>query len=433
MSVGKQLLFSVLTAEPVAARSNMLTRLQDSGVSEQMFAGDDEAAAYRFIVDYRRRYGVCPSIALVEVETEIRFPNYTSQHPFEYWFDEFRKFVKHGIVLELMAMVEDYLVDGRVDFAIDCIGNAHSGLIDLMAERKSVSTLSEMSHGILEKHDLLQQGLLNEGIYTGFPYIDQVTGGAQPGDTWVIAGESSSGKSFILCRCAMSAVELGKKCLFVSMEMTNAQIGRRSMAMGAEVNASNLRLGRLSRFGIEQVRNFLHGWDERKDSRLIFIEGLVSYSVNDVKSKVKEHKPDVVFIDGAYMLRGTGHNKPRWEMNMEVMEALKQFAMTENIAIISTFQFDQKQKLKSLATIMGGQAVGQLASVVMGIENEEASSTFGNITYKELTLYKGREGETGKIRLKYDMNRTRIEQDSVIEGQREIEDLAPQFEETEVF
>ena len=120
-------------------------------------------------------------------------------------------------------------------------------------------------------------------------------------------------------------------------------------------------------------------------------------------------------------------------MNMEVMEALKQFAMTENIAIISTFQFDQKQKLKSLATIMGGQAVGQLASVVIGIENEESSSTFSPVTYKDLTLYKGREGETGKIRLKYDMNRTSIEQDSVIEGQREIEDLAPQFEETEIF
>lgn len=433
MSVGKQLLFSVLTTEPVSARGDLLTRLQDSGVSEQMFASEDEASAYRFMVDYRRRYGVCPSIALVEVETDIRFPNYASQHPFDYWFDEFRKFVKHGIVLELMAMVEDYLVDGRVDFAIDCIGNAHSGLIDLMAERKSVSTLSEMAHGILEKHDLLQRGLLNEGIYTGFPYIDHVTGGAQPGDTWVIAGESGAGKTYVLCRCAMSAVESGKKCLFVSMEMPNAQVGRRSMAMGAAVNAGNLRLGRLSRFGVDQVREFLRSWDDGRNSRLIFVEGLVSYSVNDVKSKVKEHKPDVVFIDGAYMLRGTGHNKARWEMNMEVMEALKQFAMTENIAIISTFQFDQKQKLKSLATIMGGQAVGQLASVVIGIENEESSSTFNSVTYKELTLYKGREGETGKIRLKYDMNRTSIEQESVIEGQREIEDLAPQFEETEIF
>jgi len=132
---------------------------------------------------------------------------------------------------------------------------------------------------------------------------------------------------------------------------------------------------------------------------------------------------DAVFIDGAYMLRSAQPNRARWEMNMEVMESLKQFAMAENIAIISTFQFDQKQRLKNLSTIMGGQAIGQLASVVIGIENEiDNNNRYSGISYKELTLYKGREGETGKIRLKYDMNRTIIEQDSVIEGTQELED-----------
>jgi len=274
----------------------------------------------------------------------------------------------------------------------------------------------------VEKHALIQQGLINEGIFTGFPYIDSVTGGAQPGDTWVIAGESSSGKSFILCRCVMAAVAAGKRCIFLSMEMSNQQIGRRSLALGASVSSSNLRLGRLSHFGIDQIRSFLDEWGISNDEKLLFVEGRINYSVNDLKAKVKEFKPDAVFIDGAYMLRGTSQTRSRWEMNMDVMESLKQFAMTENIAIISTFQFDQKQKLKNLSTIMGGQAIGQLASVVLGIENEEsASTTFEGIQYKELTLYKGREGETGKIRLRYDMNRTSIEQDSIITGSDAID------------
>lgn len=371
--------------------------------------------------NYRTQYGLCPSVALVEIETGIRFPAYEQQLPFDFWFDEFVKYVKHGVLLEMLGLVEDYLTDGKVDEAVNCIGNTYAGLSNLLNDRKPTATLSELAHAVLEKHRLLQNGMVQEGIYTGFPYIDRVTGGAQPGDAWAIAGESGAGKSFTLCKCVMSAVANGKRCMFVSMEMPNMQMGRRSMAMGAEVCATSLRLGRLSRFGVEQIREFLRGWDDCRNERLLFVEGRVRMSVNDVKAKAKEFKPDAIFIDGAYMLRSTGQTRSRWEMNMEVMEDLKQFAMTENVAVIATFQFDQKQKLKGLATIMGGQSIGQLASVVIGIENEQSQGNFNGIQYKELTLYKGREGEKGKIRLRCDMNRTTIEQCEILEGDTETD------------
>lgn len=434
MSVGTQLLLSVLSAPTLEQRGALLSRLTDAGVSSRMFSSDGEKQAFDFIVDYRARYGVCPSPALVEVETPLRFPRYASQHPFDFWFDEFRKYVKHGVLLELVELVEGYLVDGKVDDAVTCLGNTYAGLTDLMNERKSTATLSDMVQPILEKHHLLQSGLLREGIFTGFPYIDRVTGGAQPGDTWVIAGESSSGKTYALCKCVMSAVAAGKKCVFLSMEMPNLQLGRRVLAMGAAVSATGLRLGRLSRFGLEQLYEFRDRWDDERDRRLVFVEGRVNFSIRDVKARVKEIKPDALFIDGAYMLRGLNPARARWEMNLEVMETLKQFAMEENIAIISTFQFDQKQKMKNLSTIMGGQAIGQLASVVIGIETEAANRASFGVQYKEMTLYKGREGESGKIRLRYDMNRACIEQESVIEGDEEPErDFSPQPEETAEF
>ena len=418
MSVGSQLLFSILSKESAEEKNNLFARLLDAGVTSKMFDEGVEQDTYNFILDYRQRYGLCPSLALVEVETHIRFPKYESQMPFEFWFDEFSKYIKYGILLELIDKLENKLAEGDVENAITCIGNAYAGLTDIMNEHKSVSKLSELAPEILEKHRLLQQGILHEGIFTGFEYIDRVTCGAQPGDTWVIAGESSTGKTYILCRFALSAVNTGKRCLFISMEMPNVQIGRRSLAMSSGVSSTNLRLGQLSHFGVEQVRAFLHNWDTVRDDNLLFIEGRINYSIKDVKAKIKEYKPDAVFIDGAYMLRGVTPTKSRWEMNMEVMEGLKQLAMTENITVISTFQFDQKQKSKSVATIMGGQAIGQLASIVIGIENEEITSSLDGVTYNTLTLYKGREGETGSIRLRYNMNLTTIEQEDIISGEQ---------------
>lgn len=420
MSVGKQLLFSVLTAEPQAQRGEYISRLSDAGVVPEMFPNQDEQRACAFIQDYRVRYGVCPSLALVEVETEIRFPQYLSQNPFDFWFDEFRQYVKHTGLIDLITQTENLLTEGRVDAAFDRIGSEHARLRDLMTERRSCVTLAEIGENVLERHHLLQTGALQDGIFTGFPYLDAVTGGVQPGDAWVIAGESGTGKTYILCRCVLSAVENGKKALMISMEMPNMQIGRRSIAMGAAVSSNNFRLGRMSRFAVDQVRGFLRSWGDNRDNRLILVEGRVQYSVRDVKAKIMEHRPDVVFIDGAYMLRTGRETHARWEMNMEVMETLKQIAMEENIGIVATFQFDQKQKMKGVSTIMGGQAIGQLASVVIGIENEENSSHYDAVTYKELTLYKGREGERGKIRLRYDMNRTIIEQDSIISGNTDL-------------
>ena len=171
MSVGKQLLFSVLTA-PEDRKTSLLTRLTGAGVTPEMFPNDDEKSAFEFLCSYYTRYGVCPSVSLAEVETDIRFPQYSTQHPFDFWFDEFRKYVKHGIMLELLGMVEDYLADGKVDFAIDCIGNAYAGLTDLMAERRASASLRDLADGILERHNLLQIGMLHEGIFTGFPYVD---------------------------------------------------------------------------------------------------------------------------------------------------------------------------------------------------------------------------------------------------------------------
>jgi replicative DNA helicase len=381
-----------------------------------MFPNEDEQRAFRFLTSYRLQYGVCPSLALVEVETDIRFPQYLSQNPFRFWFDEFRKYIQHTSLIDMITQVENHLADGRVETALDNVGDTYMRLKDMMLERKTCVTFSEAAHDVIERHNLLQNGMLHDGVYTGFPYLDEITGGVQPGDTWVIAGEPATGKTYILCRCAVGAVRTGKKVLFVSMEMSNLQVGRRSLAMGASVSANGMRLGRLSRFAMNQVQEFLSQWEHDNGERLIFVEGRVNYSVRDVKAKIREVKPDIVLLDGAYMIRSGKSFVSRWEMNLEVIETLKQIAMEDNIGMIATFQFDQKQRTKGLSTIMGGQAIGQIASVVIGIENEESDDDHESVKYKELTLYKGREGEVAKIRLRYDMNRTIIEQDAILSG-----------------
>jgi hypothetical protein len=68
--------------------------------------------------------------------------------------------------------------------------------------------------------------------------------------------------------------------------------------------------------------------------------------------------------------------------------------------------------------IYGGQAMSQFASVIISfeLEREEDRNNPSPIQYRILNLIKGRDGESGKLRVLFDMNRSTLEQDEVIEG-----------------
>jgi replicative DNA helicase len=395
--------------------------LSGSGLEPEMFPDEEEQRVFSFIQEYRTRYGLCPAVNLVEIEADIRFPQYDTQNPFEFWFDQFKQYIRQLRLTSLFEQAREKMSDGRIDEALADVSDECLFLRDFMQTRRRVGRLSDYAQDLLIEHESLQTGRSRTGIMTGFPYLDEITGGVQPGDMWVLAGESGTGKTYVLCRFMLSAISAGKTALFVSMEMPNSQLARRSFSMGAAVSATNFRLGRLSHFALQQVRDYMTQAHAAYDRNLVLIEGQVNYSVEDVKSRAREFRPDIVFVDGAYMLKTRRYRyDKRWEVQVDVVEMLKQLAMEDGIAIVATFQFDQKQKVKSLSTIMGGQAVGQIASVVLGIENESGGEDYSQVSYKELTLYKGREGERGKIRLRYNMDRTIIEQDSVLSGNEDL-------------
>jgi replicative DNA helicase len=401
-----------------------LETLSASGLEPEMFPDEEEQRVFSFVREYRARYGLCPAVNLVEIEVDVRFPQYDTQNPFEFWFDQFKQYVRQLRLTELFEQAREKMSDGRVDDALADISDECLFLRDFMQIRRRVGRMSDYAQDLLTEHESLQTGRTRTGILTGFPYLDEITGGVQPGDMWVLAGESGTGKTYVLCRFMLSAITAGKTALFVSMEMPNRQLARRAFAMGAEVSATNFRLGRLSHFALSQLCDYMNREQVEYDRNLVLVEGQVNYSVEDVKAKTREFHPDIVFVDGAYMLktRRSRYDR-RWEVQVDVVEMLKQLAMEDGIAVVATFQFDQKQKIKSLSTIMGGQAVGQIASVVLGIENELSGDDYSSAASKELSLYKGREGEKGKIRLRYNMDRTIIEQESVLTGNDDMSNM----------
>lgn len=421
MSVGSRLLYSILALNTERPESAALFfhRARDYGLDVDSFHTEEDQRIWTFIHNHVVRYGDVPDINVVEVELDVRFSEFAPVEPPEFWLDKVRELNKNIFLADTSIAFDNALNAGDTEGAEELLMQAASMISDFRGRIRS-TTLVDAGHQVVAEHDDVQQGLIPTGIPVGLPYLDEVTGGVQMGDAWAVAGRPSTGKSWISIRSSLGAYRAGYKVLFVSMEMPLNQVGRRSAAMGAGISTTNLRLGRLSAFARRSLVSYL---DRLSDNREHFhiLPGKLDMSVQDILLKVKELRPDLLVVDGAYMVRPSGAGRSRltgWEKEKAVAEELKQLAINENIGCIGTYQFSRGGDKKGLDGIAGTDAIGQVASVVLGLTNEPTVTRFDRLQYKHLEILKGREGEMGKIRLACDLQLSQVEEDSILNDGR---------------
>jgi replicative DNA helicase len=78
-------------------------------------------------------------------------------------------------------------------------------------------------------------------IATGFKGIDKVHGGIGDEELWIIAGRPSSGKSTLARQMAMRMSKLDTAVAFVSLEESDAKIGRNALSAEARVFNNKIR------------------------------------------------------------------------------------------------------------------------------------------------------------------------------------------------
>ena len=116
-------------------------------------------------------------------------------------------------------------------------------------------------------------------------------------------------------------------------------------------------------------------------------------------------QPDVVFIDGAYLIRHESKNQ-RWERLTYIAEGIKQrIAEDLDMPVIISYQFnrgaDKKGADATLADIAYTDSIGQLSSVVLGILEEESIETSNS---RKIKVLKGRDGQVGEFKINWNFD-----------------------------
>ena len=345
----------------------------EAGVRADFFQDEQHQTVWLWLVDFFEQHAVTPGPDVVE----HRFPKFELEderpEPLSFFIDELRRQRKQQILMEGLLDVRSSLEGGEVDEAAGTLASALD-LLHLETTKSYDIDLTEETDTWIEEYlEEVRQGTFLKGIPTGFDFVDMVTGGYQPEQLITIIGLPKAGKSTSLLWSNIAAHSAGHRTMFITFEMSNEEQRIRHHAFRAGVSWNHLRFGNLTPVEKRKLQFMLNGMSAQFP--MVFIaDPSSSMTVSAIASKIAEHEPEIVFIDGTYLMDcdipGVLPNTP--QALTAITRGLKRLAQSRRIPIVNTTQvLPSKYSSRAGLTISGigyTSSFAQDSDVILGWE-----------------------------------------------------------------
>lgn len=196
-------------------------------------------------------------------------------------------------------------------------------------------------------------------------------------------------------------VKQGKRVLFITTEMGREKIFQRWLAVRYRYPYNDLRHARLSAFADQRMRDNIEALQKSEGFRLI--GGDFDFRMDSLEGAIEESEPDVVFVDGAYLLRMPGES--RIERAANSFDELKRTAKRNSVPLVASTQFNRQagNKLSSAGAdkIALSDAAGWNADLIYGLIQTEDMRRDKRMLQLPL---KFREGEGEEIETHWDFD-----------------------------
>jgi replicative DNA helicase len=246
------------------------------------------------------------------------------------------------------------------------------------------------------------------GVASGFPDLDQLTAGFQPGDLIIIAARPSMGKTALALNMAFNAAYDGRvPVAFFSLEMSKEQLVRRLLSAVGEIDASRLRRAFLDKSEWQKLQEAASLLLECP----IFIDDSPAATVLEVRSKSRrlkaEDKLGLVMVDYLQLMRGRSDAPSREQEISDISRSLKALAKELAVPVVALSQLSRKveerpKKEPQLADLRESGAIEQDADVILFIYRDEVyNENSPEKGQARILLKKQRNGPTGEFRLAF--------------------------------
>ena len=209
---------------------------------------------------------------------------------------------------------------------------------------------------------------------TSFPYgigqLDEYTGGASAGDLIYLFGRLGTGKTTLAIWMIKKWLEDGHKILVISNENRAEDIISKIDAFMGGWNPLKRRLMDWTPDEETKIRTVSH-IAATLDGEII-VPTVPIYNVNEVQALIHSHQPDVVVIDGVYLLSENKGDSANWEKLTDVSRNLKRMADGHGVPIVGIHQANRQAvgKRVEIENMAYSDALGQDADLVLGLTEE---------------------------------------------------------------
>lgn len=331
--------------------------------------------AYEYIRNYYAEIGSVPTIRVFNADcVDDKHRPISLVQVNEPWEDIIKRVERQyisGVLSENLDKFNDAYESGDIDAAINFLGITVSKVHTAVPNSRDVDVTqngAERLERYLERRN--NPGTL-VGVPTGFPTIDRATQGLQKGQLVTITGLAKASKSTLAMRIAMSIQEAGYRVLYLTYEQTVEEQERRLDSYRAGFNDNLLNNGLIDQ----------ENWTKLQES-IQLTANLPTMTISEdcmtvtaIGAKIDVIKPDVVIVDGAYMMDDeNGESKGSPQALANIVAGLKFLAMRRSICVVAVTQSTPartKGETLNNDSIMGSRAFVQYSNTVIGIERSD--------------------------------------------------------------
>lgn len=375
------------------------------GVDDTYLTGEG-LKAWKFLRDYTKKYNDVPVYELIEGNTGVALID-PPPAPVDFYIDELINRRLYNEMGKHLHDIVEWYKNNEVQAAYEAY---EAGLRELrklgIAQAKTVSLLAQ-GPKFLEHYDKLKAGF--RGILTPWPTMNEATLGFWPEDLVLFVARLGIGKTFSLVLIANHAWQVQKKrVLFITTEMSQEKIYQRWIAVNQKYPYKELTHARLSAFAEQKMRDWVEA--TREEEGLYIVGGDFDFKLESLECAIEESQPDVVFVDGAYLLKVAGDG--RIERAANSYDELKRMAKRYHLPLVASTQFNRQVKANKTSSagsdkIALSDAAGWNSDLIYGLVR-----TKDMIRDKRLLLLqlKYREGEGEDIELIWDFETMTFEE-----------------------
>lgn len=262
------------------------------------------------------------------------------------------------------------------------------------------------------------------GITTGFPTLDNITSGFEPGQLIVIGARPSVGKSALAGGIAVAAARQGHTVGIISLEMPSEQIAGRLASFYSSIEF--WRIYRAKPRDEEQERIIMSAMSEAANLP-IFVSDKTNVTGSDIRAKAyklkKRHGLGMLIVDYLQLIETEEKGSTREREVAKLSRSLKLLAMDLGVPVIALAQLNRESEKAAgskprMSNIRESGALEQDADGVILLHRDWKSGIQvdenGHSTERQadLIVEKWRNGTTTSLKIAFDPETMRFYEES---------------------